>query len=41
MPIPRVSHVFVEIGLVYKLVAMQNKITVSSILKSRRMHGIH
>ena len=38
LPGPRVSHVYAEAGMVYKLVVMQNKITVSDNLISRRIH---
>ena len=39
LPVPRVSHAYAEAGLVYQLVIMQNKITVSDNLISRRIHG--
>ena len=35
LPVPRVSHAYAEAGLVYQLVAMQNKINVSDNLISR------
>ena len=38
LPVPRVSHAYAEAGLVYQLVIMQNKITVSDNLISRRIH---
>ena len=38
LPVPRVSHVYAEAGMVYKLVIMQNKISVSDNLISRRIH---
>ena len=38
LPVPRVSHTYAEAGLVYQLVIMQNKITVSDNLISRRIH---
>ena len=38
LPVPRVSHVYVEAGMVYKLVVMQNKISVSDNLISRRIY---
>ena len=38
LPVPRVSHAYAEAGLVYQLVTMQNKITVSDNLISRRIH---
>ena len=38
LPVPRVSHVYAEAGMVYKLVVMQNKITISDNLISRRIH---
>ena len=38
LPVPRVSHVCAEAGMVYKLVVMQNKITISDNLISRRIH---
>ena len=38
LPVLRVSHVYVEAGIVYKLVVMQNKITISDNLISRRIH---
>ena len=38
LPIPRVSHAYAEAGLVYQLVIMQNKITVSDNLISRKIH---
>ena len=38
LPVPRVSHVHAEAGMVYKLVIMQNKISVSDNLISRRIH---
>ena len=38
LPVPGVSHVYEEAGMVYKLVVMQNKITVSDNLISRRIH---
>ena len=38
LPVPRVSHVNAEAGMVYKLVVMQNKITISDNLISRRIH---
>ena len=38
LPVPRVSHVYAEAGMVYKLVVMQNKNTISDNLISRRIH---
>ena len=38
LPVLRVSHVYAEAGMVYKLVVMQNKISVSDNLISRRIH---
>ena len=38
LPVPCVSHAYAEAGLVYQLVIMQNKITVSDNLISRRIH---
>ena len=38
LPVPRVSHVYAEAGMVCKLVVMQNKITISDNLISRRIH---
>ena len=38
LPVPRVSHAYAEAGLVYQLVIMLNKITVSDNLISRRIH---
>ena len=38
LPVPRVPHAYAEAGLVYQLVIMQNKITVSDNLISRRIH---
>ena len=38
LPVPRVSHAYAEAGLVYQLVIMQNKITVSDNIISRRIH---
>ena len=38
LPVLRVSHVYAEAGFVYKLVVMQNKISVSDNLISRRIH---
>ena len=38
LPVPRVSHAYAVAGLVYQLVIMQNKITVSDNLISRRIH---
>ena len=38
LPVPRVSHVYAEAGMVYKLFVMQNKITISDNLISRRNH---
>ena len=38
LPVPRMSHVYAEAGMVYKLVIMQNKISVSDNLISRRIH---
>ena len=38
LPVPRVFHAYAEAGLVYQLVIMQNKITVSDNLISRRIH---
>ena len=37
-PVPRVSHVYAEAGMIYKLVVMQNKITISDNVISRRIH---
>ena len=37
LPVPRVSHAYTEVGLVYQLVVMQNKITVSKKIISRRI----
>ena len=38
LPVSRVSHTFAEAGLVYQLVIMQIKITVSDNLISRKIH---
>ena len=38
LPVPRVSHVYAEAGMVYKLVVMQNKITISDNIISRKIH---
>ena len=38
LPVLRVSYVYAEAGMVYKLVIMQNKICVSDNLISRRIH---
>ena len=38
LPVPRVSHVYAEAGMVYKLVVSQNKISVSDNYMSRRIH---
>ena len=38
LPVPRVSHAYAEAGLVYQLVIMLNKVTVSDNLISRRIH---
>ena len=38
LPVPRVSHAYAEAGLVYQLVIMQNKITVSDNLIPRKIH---
>ena len=38
LPVPRVSHEYAEAGLVYQLVVLQNIITVSKNLISRRIH---
>ena len=38
LPVPRVSHVYAEAEIVHKLVIMQNKISVSDNLLSRRIH---
>ena len=38
LPVPPVSQAYAEAGLVYQLVAMQNKINVSKNLISRRIH---
>ena len=38
LSVPHVSHAYAEAGLVYQLVVMQNGITVSDNLISRRIH---
>ena len=38
LPVPGVYHAYAEAGLVYQLVIMQNKITVSDNLILRRKH---
>ena len=38
LPVPRVSHVYAEAEMDYKLVIMQNKISVSDNLISRGIH---
>ena len=40
LPVPRVSHAYAEAGMVYKLVVMQNKITISDNLLSRIIQGL-
>ena len=41
LPVLCVSHAYAEAGLIYELVVMQNKITVSDNLISRRIHDLN